>query len=53
MKTAMDNASRLMKARHAAGVSIFFAKDNHRADNAASNVLLISKPASWTISLFA
>jgi hypothetical protein len=53
MKPAMDNASGLMKARHVGGSFNLFAKDNHRADNATSNLLLISKPASWTISLFA
>jgi ureidoacrylate peracid hydrolase len=40
MKLWVDNAVRLMKAGREAGMPIFFAKGNHRADNATSTLLL-------------
>jgi ureidoacrylate peracid hydrolase len=40
MKPWVDNAVRLMKAGRTAGLPIFFAKGNHRADNATSALLL-------------
>ncbi|HET8562314.1 MAG TPA: isochorismatase family cysteine hydrolase [Candidatus Binatia bacterium] len=40
MKPWVDNAVRLMKAGREAGLPIFFAKGNHRADGATSAVLL-------------
>ena len=39
MKLWIDNAVRLMKAGRAASIPIFFAKGNHRADNATSALL--------------
>ena len=40
MKPWVDNAVRLMKAGRAAGLPIFFAKGNHRPDNATSALIL-------------
>jgi ureidoacrylate peracid hydrolase len=40
MKPWVDNAVRLMKAGREAGMPIFFAKGNHRADNLTSTLLL-------------
>jgi ureidoacrylate peracid hydrolase len=40
MKPWVDNATRLMKAGRAAGLSIFFAKGNHRPDNTTSALIL-------------
>jgi len=40
MKPMVDNAVRLMKAGREAGIPIFFAKGNHRADSATSAVIL-------------
>ncbi|MFQ5849723.1 MAG: cysteine hydrolase [Candidatus Binatia bacterium] len=40
MKPMVDNAVRLMKAGREAGIPIFFAKGNHRADNATSALIL-------------
>lgn len=40
MKPMVDNAVRLMKAGRQAGIPIFFAKGNHRADNATSALIL-------------
>lgn len=40
MKPWVDNAIRLMKAGREAGIPIFFAKGNHRADNATSAQIL-------------
>ena len=40
MKPWVDNAVRLMKAGREAGLPIFFAKGNHRADNATSALIL-------------
>lgn len=40
MKPWVDNAVRIMKAGRQAGLPIFFAKGNHRADNATSALLL-------------
>ncbi|HEU4343896.1 MAG TPA: cysteine hydrolase [Candidatus Binatia bacterium] len=40
MKPWVDNAVRLMKAGRAAGIPIFFAKGNHRPDNATSALIL-------------
>lgn len=40
MKPMVDNAVRLMKAGREAGIPIFFAKGNHRPDNATSALLL-------------
>ena len=40
MKPMVDNAARLMKAGREAGLPIFFAKGNHRADNATSALIL-------------
>jgi nicotinamidase-related amidase len=40
MKPWVDNAVRLMKAARAAGLPIFFAKGNHRPDNATSALIL-------------
>ncbi|TAJ79282.1 cysteine hydrolase [bacterium] len=39
MKPMVDNAACLMKAGREAGIPIFFAKGNHRADNATSALL--------------
>jgi len=39
MKPMVDNAVRLMKAGREAGLPIFFAKGNHRSDNATSALL--------------
>src|ERR687888_2312403 len=39
MKPMVDNAVRLMKAGRDAEIPIFFAKGNHRADNATSALL--------------
>ncbi len=39
MKPMVDNAVHLMKAGREAGIPIFFAKGNHRADNATSALL--------------
>ena len=39
MKPWIDNAVRLMKAGREAGLPIFFAKGNHRSDNATSALL--------------
>ena len=40
MKPWIDNAVRLMKAGREAGIPIFFAKGNHRADGATSALIL-------------
>lgn len=40
MKPMVDNAVRLMKAGRETGIPIFFAKGNHRADNATSALIL-------------
>jgi len=40
MKPWVDNSVRLMKAGREAGMPIFFAKGNHRADNLTSTLLL-------------
>lgn len=40
MKPMVDNAIRLMKAGREAGIPIFFAKGNHRPDNATSTLIL-------------
>jgi nicotinamidase-related amidase len=40
MKPMVDNAVRLMKAGREAGIPIFFAKGNHRPDNATSALIL-------------
>jgi len=40
MKPMVDNAVRLMKTGREAGVPIFFARGNHRADNATSALIL-------------
>src|SRR5207237_9987346 len=40
MKPWVDNAVRLMKAGRRAGLPIFFAKGNHRHDNATSALQL-------------
>ena len=40
MKSWVENAVRLMKAGRAANLPIFFAKGNHRPDNATSALLL-------------
>jgi len=40
MKRWVDNAVRIMKAGRQAGLPIFFAKGNHRPDNATSALLL-------------
>ena len=40
MKPWVDNAVRLMKAGRGAGIPIFFAKGNHRPDNATSALIL-------------
>jgi ureidoacrylate peracid hydrolase len=40
MKPWVDNAARLMKVGREAGIPIFFAKGNHRADSATSTLLL-------------
>jgi ureidoacrylate peracid hydrolase len=48
MKPWVDNAVRLMKAGRAAGIPIFFAKGNHRADNATSALLLTDTNNSLT-----
>jgi nicotinamidase-related amidase len=40
MKPWVDNAVRLMQAGRTAGLPIFFAKGNHRADSATSALLL-------------
>lgn len=40
MKPMVDNAARIMKAGRARGIPIFFAKGNHRPDNATSALLL-------------
>src|SRR5436309_462128 len=40
MKPWVDNAVRLMKAGRRAGLPIFFAKGNHRPDNATSALQL-------------
>jgi nicotinamidase-related amidase len=40
MKPWVDNAVRIMKAGRAAGLPFFFAKGNHRPDNATSALLL-------------
>lgn len=40
MKPMVDNAVRLMKAGREAGIPIFFAKGNHRSDNATSALIL-------------
>ena len=40
MKPMVDNAARLMKAGRETGIPIFFAKGNHRADNATSALIL-------------
>lgn len=39
MQPMVDNAARLMKAGRGAGIPIFFAKGNHRADSATSAIL--------------
>jgi ureidoacrylate peracid hydrolase len=41
MKPWIDNAVRLMKAGREAGIPVFFAKGNHRSDNATSATLQI------------
>ncbi len=40
MKPMVDNAVLLMRAGREAGIPIFFAKGNHRADNATSALIL-------------
>jgi nicotinamidase-related amidase len=40
MKPWVDNTVRLMKAGRGAGIPIFFAKGNHRPDNATSALIL-------------
>jgi len=40
MKPWVDNAVRIIKAGRQAGLPIFFAKGNHRPDNATSALLL-------------
>src|SRR5919204_3903750 len=40
MKPWVDNAVRLAKAGRAAGLPVFFAKGNHRPDNATTALLL-------------
>lgn len=40
MKPWVDNAVRLMRAGRGAGIPIFFAKGNHRPDNATSALML-------------
>ncbi len=40
MKPMVDNAVRLMKEGREAKIPIFFAKGNHRADNATSALIL-------------
>ncbi|MGH7771021.1 MAG: cysteine hydrolase [Candidatus Binatia bacterium] len=40
MQPMVDNAVRLMRAGRGAGIPIFFAKGNHRADNATSASIL-------------
>lgn len=40
MKPMVDNAVRLMRAGRETGIPIFFAKGNHRADNATSALIL-------------
>jgi len=40
MEPMVDNATRLMKAGREAGIPIFFAKGNHRSDNATSALIL-------------
>src|SRR3989304_521197 len=40
MKPMVDNAVRLMKAGREAGIPIFFARGNHRTDNATSGLIL-------------
>ncbi len=40
MKPMVDNAVRLMRAGREAGIPIFFAKGNHRPDNATSALIL-------------
>jgi len=40
MKPWVDNAVRLMKAGRAAGLPVFFAKGNHRPDNATSALII-------------
>ncbi len=40
MKPMVDNAARLVKAARAAAIPIFFAKGNHRPDNATSALIL-------------
>jgi nicotinamidase-related amidase len=40
MKPMVDNAVRLMRAGREAAIPIFFAKGNHRADNATSALIL-------------
>ena len=48
LKPWIENAVRLGKAAHAAGLPVFFAKGNHRPDNATTALLLTDTNNSLT-----